>query len=119
VFSATDKAPALASDDIAFFDLHSGYDIQDQLGRSLQFVPNHASNMDEWPDQVTLPAGLYNILAQSTCCGQVSVPVLIEADKTTVVHLDRGWSPPVSSPASRFVYLPDGEAVGWSVEGSE
>ena len=114
VFTATEKSAAIASDDNIFFNLHSGYDIQDQSGRNLQFVPNHASNMDEWPDRVALSAGTFDIVAESSCCGQVRVPVVIQANKTTVVHLDRNWSPPSNIAACSLVYLPDGEAVGWS-----
>jgi hypothetical protein len=114
VFSATEKSIPMATDDPVSFDLHTGYEIHDQSGRNVRFVQNHASNMDEWPDQVALPAGTYNIMAASSCCGQVSVPVVIQAGQRTVVHLDRNWFPPSSISNSRLVYLPDGEAVGWS-----
>lgn len=114
VFSATEKSIPLASDDSTLFNLHSGYDIQNKSGQTLQFVSNHASNMDEWPDLVALPAGIYHVVARSSCCGQIAVPVLIVEGKTTAVHLDRDWLPPASVPASRLVFLPDGEAVGWS-----
>ena len=67
VFSATEKSNAVASDDYTYFNLHSGYDINDASRKSVKFLPNHASNMDEWPDQVTLPAGNYNIVAESAC----------------------------------------------------
>ena len=114
VFSATEKSSAVASDDYTYFNLHSGYDINDASGKSVKFVPNHASNMDEWPDEVRLPAGNYNIVAESACCGLVTVPVIIQAGKTTVVHLDRNWWPPSNTPTNQLVYLPDGETVGWS-----
>ena len=89
VFSATEKSPPIASDDYTYFNLHSGYDINDASGKNVKFVANHASNMDEWPDEVALPTGTYNIVAASTCCGLVTVPVVIQKGKTTVVHLDR------------------------------
>lgn len=57
VFSATVKSPPIASDDPTLFDLHTGYDIYDTAGKSTKYVANHMSNMDEWPDTVTLPAG--------------------------------------------------------------
>jgi len=53
----------------------------------VKFVPNHASNMDEWPDQVKLPAGNYSLVAESSGYGLVTVPVAIAAGKTTVVRL--------------------------------
>jgi len=74
----------------------------------------HMSNMDEWPDTVTLPAGTYNIVAESTGCGLVTVPVVIANGKTTTVHLDGNWSAPSKTPTNNLVFLPDGEAVGWS-----
>jgi hypothetical protein len=114
VFSATEKSLPVASDDPYTFNLHSGYDINDDSGKAVRFVPNHASSMDEWPDQVTLPAGNYNIVAESTWCGQVTVPVVIQKGKTTVVHLDDNWWPPSNTPANQLVCLPNGEAVGWS-----
>jgi hypothetical protein len=88
VFSETQKSPPIASDDPTYFNLHTGYDINDAAGKSVKYVPNHASNMDEWPDQVKLPAGNYNIVAKSSSYGLVTVPVIIEAGKTTVVRLD-------------------------------
>lgn len=114
VFSATEKSIPFASDDPTFFDLHTGYEINDAAGKSVKFVANHMSNMDEWPDTVRLPAGTYNIVAESTCCGLVTVPVVIANGKTTTVHLDRNWSPPSKTSTNQLVFLPDGEAVGWS-----
>jgi hypothetical protein len=114
VFTATEKSRPIASDDNTYFDLHSSYDINDASGKSVKFVPNHASNMDEWPDEVRLPVGNYNIVAESTCCGLVTVPVVIEKGKTTIVHLDRNWWPPSKTSTNLLVFLPDGEAVGWS-----
>jgi hypothetical protein len=115
VFSATQQSTQIG--DIgpgSFFHPHSGYDIDDASGQRVKFVFNHASDMDEWPDLVKLPAGHYQIVAESACCGQVTVPVVIENGKTTVVHLDRNWWPPNHTPLTQVVYLPDGEGVGWS-----
>ena len=115
VFSATEKSMPFASDDPTYFNLHSGYDINDAAGKSVKFVPNHASNMDEWPDEVRLQAGKYNIVAESTCCGLVTVPVVVQQGKTTIVHLDRNWWPPSKTATNQLAFLPDGEAVGWSI----
>jgi hypothetical protein len=114
VFSATEKSPPIASDDPTFFNFHTGYDINDAAGKSVKFVANHMSNMDEWPDTVSLAAGTYNIVAESACCGLVTVPVVIANGKTTTVHLDRNWWPPTKTPTNKLVFLPDGETVGWS-----
>ena len=112
VFSATRTVDV---DFRAYFNPHTDYEIRDTSGKRVRFVPNHASNMDESPDQVTLPPGNYNVVAQSAWCGLVTVPVTIQQGKTTVVHLDGNyWHPPAAS-ANQLVYLPNGEAVGWSV----
>jgi hypothetical protein len=113
VFSATEKSIPFASDDPTYFDLHTGYDVNDAAGKSVKYVANHMSNLDEWPDTVTLPAGTYNIVAESTCCGLVTVPVVIANGKTTTVHLDRNWWPPSKTSTDKLVFLPDGETVGW------
>jgi hypothetical protein len=114
VYSATKKTPSITSDDPTFFALLTGYYINDAAGRSVRFVPNHMSNMDESPNEVKLAAGNYSIVAESTCCGLVAVPVVIENGKTTVVHLDRNWWPPANTQTNQLVFLPDGEVVGWT-----
>ncbi len=89
VFSATQQSNAIG--DIgpsSYFYPHTGYDINDASGRHVKFVPNHASDMDESPDVVKLPAGHYEIVAVSASRGLVTVPVVIEGGEATVVHLD-------------------------------
>lgn len=119
VYSATEKSPGVAGDDAIAFDLHSSYVVNGTDGKSVKFVANHASDMDEWPDQVKLPTGNYNIMAQSSWCGQVSVPVVIQTGKITVVHLDNNWWPASNIGKNQLVYLPDGEAAGWSSSSSK
>jgi hypothetical protein len=118
VFSATEKSPPVSSDDFFNYtyplNLHTGYEITDATGQTVKFVPNHASDLDEWPDNVALPAGVYHLVASSTWCGQVTVPVVVQNGKTTVVHLDNNWWPPANTPANQLVFLPDGETAGWS-----
>jgi hypothetical protein len=115
VFTATQQSTAIG--DIgpgSYFYPHTGYDLNNAAGTHLKFVANHMSDMDESPDVVKLPAGHYTIVAESSCCGSVTVPVVIENGKTTVVHLDRNWWPPRHTPLNQVVFLPDGEGVGWS-----
>jgi hypothetical protein len=92
VFTATEtrtvEAEVAITDYHAYFHPHVGYDINDESGKIVKFVPNHASDMDESPDQVKLPAGKYTVLAESAGSGLVTVPVVIEDGKTTIVHLD-------------------------------
>lgn len=93
---------------------HTGYTIFEKTGRSVEYVPNHIGDMDEVPTLVRIPVGDYKIVAQSSAYGRVTVPVIVQSGKTTVLHLDRGWSPAANIASNKLVRLPDGEAVGWS-----
>ncbi|HSY18786.1 MAG TPA: hypothetical protein VK815_10650 [Candidatus Acidoferrales bacterium] len=92
---------------------HTGYNIYDQSGARIKYVPNHIGNMDESPTLVRVPAGNMKIVAESSAYGRVTVPVVIEGGRTTVVHLDREWQPSSNAASNKLVRLPDGEAVGW------
>ena len=108
VFTATHQVDV---DFEAYFNPHSGYRVEDASGRMVKFVPNHSSDMDEAPDIVALPPGRYNIVAESTWYGIVTVPVLIGSGQTTEVHLDGRWRGGAQNAA--LVHLPNGETVGW------
>lgn len=111
VFTATQTVDV---DFESYFNPHMSYQINDAFGKSIKFVPNHTSAMDELPDQVTLAPGNYTIAAESTWCGLVEVPVVIQRGKTTVVHLDGNWWHPSHAATNQLVYLPNGQTVGWS-----
>jgi hypothetical protein len=113
VFSATETSIPVASDDPTLFHLPSSYGVYDEAGQMVKFVPNHWSNMDEWPEAAMLPPGNYRIRAESAADGLVNVPVVIQRGKTTVVQLDGNWWPPKQTATSEFVSLPDGTVVGW------
>ena len=114
VFSAQQQSNPVGSIGAdSYFYPHSGYDLQDASGRKLKYVANHFNEMDESPDAVRLAPGHYTIVADSTQCGLVTVSVVIEPGKATVVHLDQNWWPPRHTPANQVVFLPDGEGVGW------
>ena len=42
------------------------------------------------------------------------IPVVIEAGKTTEVHLNGQWSPPSDVPGKALVYSPQGKPLGYS-----
>lgn len=109
VFTATHRVDV---DFEAYFNPHLSYEIEDASGRTVKSVANHSSDMDEAPDVVALPPGRYVVVGQSTWCGLVAVPVVIERGRTTVVRLDGSWHGRTSGPD--LVRLPNGEAVGWS-----
>lgn len=96
--------------------VHTSYFIKTQAGVPLRWVPNHLGDMDQTPQVVSLPAGTYQIVADSSDYGRVDVPVVIESGRTTEVHLDgTGYRKPGVSEANGrdWVCLPDGEPVGW------
>ena len=96
-----------------FYYTHTRYFIQDETGKIVKTVPNHVGDTDELPTLVTIPTGSYKVVAQSSSYGRVTVPVVIQAGRTTVVHLDRNWKASAQLPANDLVCLPNGEAVGW------
>lgn len=93
---------------------HTAYSIYDQSGKRVKYVPNHIGNMDETPTPVSITAGSYKVVAESSSYGRVTVPVIIQPGKTTSLHLDRGWRPAPSLDSNSIVRFPDGEAVGWN-----
>ena len=93
---------------------HIGYNIYDDSNRKVKYVPNNIGITDETPTLVQIPQGNYRVVAESSAYGRVTVPVVIQADKTTVLNLDRGWRPSATISTNELVRFPDGEAVGWS-----
>ncbi len=99
--------------DYTYYYPHTGYTIRDKSDRVLKYVPNHLGNMDEAPAIVTIPAGRYQIVAESAAYGRVTVPVIIAHGRSTIVHLDGNWRLKSNMSSNDLVFLPDGEAVGW------
>ena len=79
----------------------------------MKIVLNHTGDMDESPAVVTIAAGRYDIVAESSSYGRVMVPVVIQRGRRTIVHLDGDWKPPSNTSPSALVHFPNGEAVGW------
>jgi hypothetical protein len=93
---------------------HKSYLIYTESGQQFKYVANHVGDMDESPARVSIPAGRYYVLADSSSYGRVKVPVIIEAGRMTVVHLDSAWRSSRSRQTG-VVRLPNGEPVGWGV----
>jgi hypothetical protein len=92
---------------------HTNYKIYDQDGHLVQKVKNSRGINDATPTIVSLPAGSYQIRAESRQEGIVTVPVVIRSGQTTMVNLQQSWSlPGVVDHRAEFVWL-DGRAVGW------
>jgi hypothetical protein len=68
------------------------------------------------PTSVQLAAGSYHVVARANGYGLVTVPVVIQGGKETVIHLDGGGSWPNREEMIQAgaVQLPDGRVVGWA-----
>ena len=100
--------------DNTYYSTHTGYNIYDETGKRVEYVANHVGSMDEAPMLVPIPAGNYNVVAQSASYGRVTVPVVIQTGKTTLVHLNRDGKAAPNASTNGLVRLPDGEIVGMS-----
>jgi len=94
---------------------YSDYRIFSQDGKFLQRVHNDSGFDWSSPAVVSLPAGRYRVVAQANGCGVVTVPVQVEANQITTVHLEGDSSWPNKNPSlkANAVRLPDGRFVGW------
>ena len=112
VYSALDLGTPGEPDNVYY---HSGYKIYSLDGKMVKDVNNKVGpTYIEDPATVSLPPGRYNVVARAAAFGTVSVPVVIEAGKTTSVHLDGSeLTSGRQTSASDFVRLPDGLIIGW------
>ncbi len=83
-------------------------------GTKVRSVPNQTGVYNGDPDVVALPVGTYRVKAEAYGVGWVSVPIVIERDRTTVVDLNGEWwtDHPL---ADRAVTLPNGSVIGAGV----
>ncbi len=97
--------------------LHSDYTILSSDGAVYRKVRNWQSKVLREPASISLPPGRYTVEADSAEHGKVQVPVLIEAHRTTTIHLDGEPEHDFSGVAkSELVSLPNGYVVGWRSE---
>src|ERR1035441_9949049 len=74
---------------------------------------------DPEPAVVPLPSGHYEVKAKSRDYGVVTIPVVVEAGKLTLVNLQRGANPVVDSVAKANAVLLGGyRIVGWQAKSS-
>lgn len=94
---------------------YSDYRILTADGRPFQSVHNNSGTILEDPVSVTLAPGKYRVIARANGYGYVTVPVIVEARQTTILHLEGGGSWPDTSVFNQTnaVRLPDGKIVGW------
>ena len=57
--------------------------LADLSGKPVRYVRNHIGDMDRMPTPVRIASGRYNVVAKSSYCGRVTVPVIIKPGKTS------------------------------------
>lgn len=116
VFSAFDQEAHF--NDLPYRRVHSDYRILTTDGKLLQTVHNDNGTAVGGPKEVHLPAGRYQVVARANGYGAVTVPVVIETNQTTTVHLEGGkaWGGTAPAKQTNPVRLPDGGIVGWRAD---
>jgi hypothetical protein len=113
VFSAYEAGPNFANRD-PYRPACSDYKVLSATGTLLRVVHNDSGTILQQPATVPLPAGHYQVLARANGYGTVTVPVVIEAQHSTVLHLEGGsWPRRASLNRTNLVHLPGGQAIGW------
>jgi hypothetical protein len=97
---------------------YSDYRILTTDGKLLQRVRNNSGTILQGPVSVELPPGKYHVIARANGYGYVTVPVIIEAQRSTVLHLEGGGSRLDKSAIGQTnaVRLRDGQIVGWRTD---
>jgi hypothetical protein len=94
---------------------YSDYEIFNSDGTLQQRVHNDSGTMLQGVLPVELPMGKYRVKARANGHGFVTVPVIIEAQQSTVLHLEGGgfWPDESVFNQTNAVRLPNGQIVGW------
>ena len=111
VYSATYPSTLEESE----YPAHTDYTVATSSDTVMERVSNRTGSFDKRPASVNLPAGEYHVHAQFSRGGFVTVPVVIQAGKTTTVALDGSPVPPSETAAPAPIRGPDGSLIGWLV----
>ena len=95
---------------------HTDYTVYDARGKLVEHVDNTVGHYAKAPRLVSLHTGNYRVKARASEGQLVEVPVVIERDRTTLVHLDEQWTLPPDTPKTEIVCAPDGYPVGWRAD---
>jgi hypothetical protein len=95
---------------------HTDYSLYDARGKLVKHVDNTVGHYGKAPRLVSLPAGNYTVKARASDGLLVEIPVVIERDRTTKVHLDEQWKLPPGTPDTEIVCAPGGYPVGWRAD---
>jgi hypothetical protein len=116
VFSAFD--PHADFNDLPYLRHYTDYKITCPDGKLVQTVHNDTGTLLERPKSVQLPVGAYHVVARANGYGIVTVPVIIQANQVTTVHLEGSpsWQNRSLMSQSNPVRLPGGEIAGWRAD---
>lgn len=94
---------------------YSDYEIFSATGRLLQRVHNNSGTIFQDAVSLELPPGKYAVRARANGYGLVTVPVIVEARRDSVLHLEGGgcWPDEPVFNQTNAVRLPDGLVIGW------
>ena len=93
---------------------HTDYTVYTGQGKRVRHVFNTVGHYEEAPRVIRLPPGEYFVKARAQGYLLVTVPVIIQAGRTTRLHLDAAWNPPRQLSKAHFVSMPGGYDIGWS-----
>ena len=93
---------------------YSDYRILTDAGHLVRRVHNNSGTIFQDVVSVELPAGKYKVVARANSYGYVTVPVVVAAQHSTVLHLEGGspWPDTSVFNETNSVRLPDGQIVG-------
>jgi hypothetical protein len=94
---------------------YSDYKILTADGNLLQKVHNNSGTIIQDVVPVALPPGKYNVVARANGYGYLTIPIIIEANQNTILHLEGGgfWPDESVFNQTNAVRLPDGLVIGW------
>jgi hypothetical protein len=94
---------------------YSDYRILTGDGKLYEKVHNNNDTIMQDAVPVNLPAGNYQVKAASNGYGHVTVPIVIAAHQTTILHLEGGgtWQKREAFNDTNTVRLPDGAVIGY------
>jgi len=97
---------------------YSDYKIMAADGHLLRKVHNNSGTVFQDVVSVNLPPGQYSVVARANGYGYLTVPVIIDANHSTVLHLEGGdkWGDDSLFNQTNSVRLPDGQIVGYRAD---
>jgi hypothetical protein len=100
--------------DFLYEPAHTDYTIYYQNGKIFKHVRNAQGAGDPQPALMSVPPGRYEVVAYARGFGLVTIPVVVEKGKRTIVNLQRTPHEVVAAvPKSEAVCLAGERIVGW------